>query len=189
MAASSLSPMAAAAPVIQCGYSDGAGLSRLHLSLPSPAPGLRMATLKGRVGVSVGAPGLDFAVFDLTRPGRQSFELDGLVLSVLSIARDGVHYVVAGELSVPANSPLACAMADLGPSRIAGRITKRHSPKSTCRIRSHRQRPDHDEVDSDNNGSNGVRSHGPDEFVSDAMRSRGPHMVHAAGASMVRRAV
>jgi hypothetical protein len=96
----------------------------VQLSLPAPLPGRRIGTLQGRVGVSVGPAALDVAVIDLTRSGRQSFNWDGIVLSVQSVTRVGASYVVAGQFSMPAYSPLTVAIREVDSTGMRGELAR-----------------------------------------------------------------
>jgi len=85
---------------------------KVPVRIPSPPSGRRIRTVKGQFGVATGAPGLDIAAVDLKRGGTQSFEWDGVVVTVTSVRQMGTQYVISGEFSAPAFSPMAKAMAE-----------------------------------------------------------------------------
>jgi hypothetical protein len=84
------------------------------LQLPSPAPGRRIGTLRGQFGVAVGAPGRGMVVADLVRARGQSFEWDGVILTVTSVRAAGSQHVVSGEISAPSDSPLTMEIRNVG---------------------------------------------------------------------------
>lgn len=85
---------------------------KVPVQLPVPSSGRRIGKVRGRFGVAVGPPGLDLVIADLTRGDIPSFEWDGVVVTVTSVHPAGSQFVVTGEFSSPAESPLSKAMIE-----------------------------------------------------------------------------
>ena len=95
---------------------DGFWTFKVPVQLPSPPAGRRIRSVKGRFGVAVGPPGMDIAIADLTLGNIPAFEWDGVVVNVTSVRPVGNQFLVTGEISATADSPLSKAMAEMNAS-------------------------------------------------------------------------